>query len=107
MLTGLMSRVSEVVDMFKNKNADNGTNNVCGKKIKSLRKSMGKTQKALADALQDVNIDISRNAIQQIESGERAVTDIELRAFAQFFSISSDALLGIDEGSKTKIKKEL
>lgn len=38
-------------------------------------------------------IDLSKNAIQQIESGERFVTDIELKSFANFFKVSSDTLL--------------
>ncbi len=78
--------------MFKNKNAD-GSLNVCGTKITTLRKELGLSQRALADKIQLQGIDLSKNAIQQIESGERFVTDIELRAFAKFFKVNSDALL--------------
>ena len=78
--------------MFKNKNTD-GSLNICGIKIKALRKKSGLSQRALADKMQLQGIDLSKNAIQQIESGERFVTDIELKSFANFFKVSSDTLL--------------
>jgi len=51
------------------------------------------SQRALADQMQLLGIDIGKNAIQQIESGERFVTDIELKVFAEFFKITTDELL--------------
>ncbi len=83
--------------MYKNKNSD-GTLNISGKKIQKLRKQMSPkvSQKGLADMMQFVGIDMDKNAIQRIESGERFVTDIELKAFAQIFNISTDVLLGFD-----------
>jgi transcriptional regulator with XRE-family HTH domain len=78
--------------MFKNKNAD-GSLNISGANIAKLRKKKGLSQRALADKLQLEGIDLNKNAIQQIESGNRFVTDIELKAFAQFFQVSGDALL--------------
>lgn len=78
--------------MFKNKNED-GTLNISGKIIAGLRKSQNLSQRALADQLQLLGIDVNKNAIQQIESGQRFVTDIELKAFAQYFHVSADELL--------------
>ena len=78
--------------MFKSKNLD-GTLNICGKKIELLRKSKNLSQRALADELQLMGIDLGKNAIQQIESGGHFVIDIELRAFASYFSIPSDELI--------------
>lgn len=78
--------------VFKNKNAD-GSLNVCGKKVQELRKAEKWSQRALANQLQLKGIDLSKNAIQQIERGERFVTDIELKAFADLFGVSSDTLL--------------
>ncbi len=37
-------------------------------------------------------IDIDKNAIQRIEPGKRFVTDIELKAFANFFNINMEEL---------------
>lgn len=78
--------------MFKNKNAD-GSLNLCGVKIREKRKQLKLSQRALADSMQLLGIDLSKNAIQQIESGERFVTDIELKAFAAFFNVDAGALL--------------
>lgn len=51
------------------------------------------SQRALADKMQLVGIDVDKNAIQRIESGKRFVTDIELRAIAEIFSVSVDDLI--------------
>lgn len=79
--------------MFKNKN--DGKNNLCGDNIRKLRLSYPTklSQRALADKMQLIGIDIDKNAIQRIESGKRFVTDIELRGFAEIFGVSIDQLL--------------
>ena len=84
--------------MYKNKNSD-GSLNISGPRIKTLRKALSPkvSQRALADKLQLVGIDIDKNAVQRIESGERFVTDIELKAFAAIFNTSTDYLLGISD----------
>ncbi len=79
--------------MFKNKNAD-GTLNLCGGKIVELRKEKRLSQRALADQMQLAGMDLNKNAIQQMESGRRFVTDIELKAFAKFFGVTMDELAG-------------
>lgn len=81
--------------MFKNKHID-GKCNRCGEQIAKLRKQLpDKTsQRILADRMQEKGIDMDKNAIQRIEHGDRFVTDIELAAFADFFGVSSDVLLG-------------
>lgn len=78
--------------MFINKSKD-GSNNLCGKKIAELRKNLKISQRILADRLQLSGLDIDKNAVQRIESGQRFVTDIELLALADFFGISADSLL--------------
>ena len=79
--------------MFKNKN--DGKNNLCGDKIRTLRLSYRTklSQRALADKMQLIGIDLDKNAIQRIECGKRFVTDIELRAFAEIFGVSLDELV--------------
>ena len=47
----------------------------------------------LAEKLQLLGIDVDKNAIQRIESGQRYVTDIEALAFAKVFVIQCDELL--------------
>lgn len=80
--------------MFKNKTPD-GKLNISGKKIAQLRTAMTKkvSQRALADMLQLEGLDLNKNAIQQIESGKRFVTDIELAVIAKVLGVSSDELL--------------
>ncbi len=80
--------------MFKNKGPD-GKLNISGKQISQLRISLpGKvSQRMLAERLQLMEIDLDKNAIQQIESGKRFVTDIELAAFAKLFGVPAHELL--------------
>jgi transcriptional regulator with XRE-family HTH domain len=78
--------------VFKNKEPD-GRLNIAGEQICVLRKRLSLSQRALAEKLQLHGIDLGKNAIQQIESGQRFVTDIELRAFAELFGVQSDYLI--------------
>lgn len=79
--------------MFKNKNE--GKNNLCGERIRALRLGYPTrlSQRALADKMQLIGIDVDKNAIQRIECGKRFVTDIELKAFAQIFEVSVNDLV--------------
>ncbi|MBQ9778819.1 MAG: helix-turn-helix transcriptional regulator [Clostridia bacterium] len=79
--------------MFKNKNE--GKNNLCGERIRALRLDYPSklSQRALADKMQLIGIDVDKNAIQRIECGKRFVTDIELKAFAEIFGVRVDELL--------------
>lgn len=79
--------------MFKNKNAS--SNNICGKNVKKYRTAISPhlSQRALADKLQLEGIDLDKNAIQRIESGQRFVTDIELLALSKVLKISLENLL--------------
>lgn len=80
--------------MYKNK-APNGGNNISGINIAKLRKSLlpKTSQRALADKMQLEGIELDKNAIQRIESGERFVTDIELKTFAKVLHVSCSDLL--------------
>lgn len=83
--------------MFKNK-AETGDNNICGRRIYELRKQADPkmSQRILAEKMQLLGIDVDKNAIQRIESGQRFVTDIELRAFRAIFRVSYEKLLEKD-----------
>ena len=80
--------------MFKNKTIG-GKNNICGRRIFELRKAFTPkmSQRMLAERLQLLGIDVDKNAIQRIESGQRFVTDIELLQLAKIFDVSCDELL--------------
>ncbi len=51
------------------------------------------SQRALADKLQLMGIDVDKNAVQRIECGKRFVTDIELKALSDALGVSFDDLL--------------
>jgi transcriptional regulator with XRE-family HTH domain len=80
--------------MYKNK-ADDGRNNICGQNIRFFRQQLSPavSQRALADLMQLHGVDLDKNAIQRIESGQRFVTDIELRQFAKVLQVSYSDLL--------------
>ncbi len=78
--------------MFINK-APGNRNNLCGKNIASIRKSMNLSQRELADRFQLAGLEIDKNAVQRIESGQRFVTDIELKVFSRVLNKTPDELL--------------
>lgn len=78
--------------MFINK-APDGSNNISGVRVKTIRKEMGISQRELADRLQLIDLDIDKNAIQRIEAGKRFVTDIELVALSKVLNVSVLELL--------------
>ena len=79
--------------MFKNKS--DGKNNICGENVRKLRLAYPTklSQRALADKMQLCGVDVDKNAIQRIECGKSFVTDIELKALAEIFSVSLDDLI--------------
>lgn len=78
--------------MFINKGPD-GRNNLCGKTVTELRKDRKWSQRLLADKLQLLGLNVDKNAIQRIESGERFVTDIELQKLSYLFEVTTDLLI--------------
>lgn len=85
--------------MYKNKTTD-GRNNISGVNIARIRKVLipKTSQRALADKLQLEGLELDKNAIQRIESGQRFVTDIELRFIAKVLNVSYEELLEEREG---------
>lgn len=80
--------------MYKNK-APDGNNNICGKRIKKFREQLPEktSQKQFSDMLQIAGLDVDKNAVQRIESGDRFVTDIELKIIARVLGVSYQELL--------------
>ena len=69
------------------------TKNMVGDNVKTLRKRMGLTQKALAERLQLEGHEFSDLTILRIEQGTRFVPDYEVVALADFFKITTDDML--------------
>ncbi|MCI8688902.1 MAG: helix-turn-helix transcriptional regulator [Oscillibacter sp.] len=80
--------------MYKNR-APDGRYNLCGRQVAVLRKARTPklSQRGLADLLQLNGLDLDKNAIQRIESGQRFVTDIELKALAHMLGVTVAGLL--------------
>lgn len=83
--------------MFKNKN--NLSNNICGKNLRRLRHQSSPylSQRMFAECLSRTGVELDKNAIQRIESGQRFVTDIELSAIAEVFGVSVEELIHQEE----------
>ena len=83
--------------MYKNR-APEGGNNICGRRVRELRLAMpGRvSQRMLSERLQIEGLDLDKNAVQRIESGQRFVTDIELKTIATVLGVSADELLEDD-----------
>lgn len=79
--------------MFKNKSTDSG-NNIIGQKVYNLRVMLRPktSQRMLAEMLQSNGVNVHKNAIQRIESGERFVTDIEIVALCKTLQVSPNEL---------------
>ena len=77
--------------MFINK-TEEGKNNTTGENIALLRKKLGFSQRALADKLQLMGLDVNKNAIQRMESGQRFITDIEILFLKEALNVTLEEL---------------
>ena len=89
-----MHKGVDLLEMYNNRSND-GKLNLCGAKIAQLRKKVRPkmSQRTLAERLQLSGLDLDKNAISKIEMGQRFVTDIELKKFANQFQVTIDELL--------------
>jgi len=78
--------------MFTNRTPD-GRNNIAGIKVAELRKNLRISQRELADRLAVIGLDIDKNAVQRIESGQRFVTDIEIIYLAKVLDVTVEELI--------------
>ena len=94
--------------MYKTKGPD-GRLNICGLKIAKLRMALVPkcSQKAFADRLQLLGLEVSKNTVQCIESGNRFVTDIELKVIAQALGVGVSSVTRAAERAKKTLKKIL
>lgn len=81
--------------MFKTK-CTNGRNNLAGTAIATRRKALKISQRELADRLQLSGMDVDKNAVQRMESGQRFIADTELPVIAEVLNLTAHQLIGID-----------
>lgn len=72
---------------------ETGEKNLIGKRLIQLRQLNHLSQRGLANQLQLLGYDIDKNIITRIETNQRYVTDIELKAFSEIFHVSYRYLL--------------
>lgn len=70
-----------------------GDKNLIGQRLVELRRTQGLSQRDLARELQLAGYDIDKNVITRIETNQRYVSDIEIKAFASVFHVSYDFLI--------------
>lgn len=73
---------------------DSESYNIIGQRIKSARENAGLSQKQLSDKLELLAVYTCRGSISRIETGKRAVTDIEIDAISKVLNVSLDYLFG-------------
>ncbi len=71
-------------------NKYNEFKNISGPILKQLRLKDKLSQRALAEKLQLLGIDLTSKEISKIENDTRLVQDFELFAFAKIFNVSAD-----------------
>ncbi|MHB1314273.1 MAG: helix-turn-helix domain-containing protein [Christensenellales bacterium] len=78
--------------MFKIK-APDGSNNLCGNKLRRIREKQDLSQRRLAQKLQVMGYDVDHHFIRRVELGERFVTDIEIVMLANALQVDVRELL--------------
>ena len=75
--------------------SDKNTNckNLIAHNLIALRRQHGLSQSELAARLQLAGCNLDKHAITRIETGQRYVSDIELRAFKEIFNTTYEELL--------------
>ena len=67
--------------------------NIIGETVRRLRKEQGLTQRALAEKLQLAGYDVTDLTVLRIESGDRFVSDYEVKALAKALDVDYQTLL--------------
>ena len=68
--------------------------NLIAHNLIALRRQHGLSQSELAACLQLAGCNLDKHAITRIETNNRYVSDIELKAFKEFFNTTYDELFG-------------
>lgn len=71
----------------------NGKKNLIHQHLLQLRTERGLSQRDLSRQLQLAGYDMDKNVIHRIETNQRYVSDIEIKAFCEFFEVSYSHLL--------------
>ena len=70
-----------------------GKKNLIGANLIALRKKYHLSQRGLAHELQLAGYDMDKNVFTRIETQQRYVTDIEIKALCDLFNVSFEDLI--------------
>ena len=62
--------------------------NICGKRLREIRKSRELSQENVAAMIQLEGLDLTQKAISRMEAGKRLMTDYELKYLADALGVS-------------------
>lgn len=68
--------------------------NIIGGRIREARIRAGMSQQTLSVKLELMAVYVCRGSVSRIETGERAITDIEIDAISKVLGVSLDYLFG-------------
>lgn len=68
--------------------------NITGSKIRQARINARLSQRELSEKLELHAVYVCRGSVSRIETGERAVTDVEIDAISKVLNVSLDYLFG-------------
>ena len=74
-----------------------GAKNISGDRIHQLRTAQRMSQAELAARMQVNGVNVEREAISKIETGERFVADYELMVFAKVFGVTMNDLIQTEQ----------
>jgi transcriptional regulator with XRE-family HTH domain len=78
-------------------NKETNSKNLIGQRVRELRTERQLSQKALAEQLQLAGYEFNDLTVLRIEQGTRFVPDYEVVALAEFFHVSCEYLLGVQD----------
>ena len=71
--------------------------NIIGKRIREARLAAGYSQQQLSAKLELMAVYICRGSLSRIETGDRAITDIEIDAISKTLHVSLNYLFGRED----------
>ncbi len=76
--------------------------NICGRKIREIRKSRELSQENVAAIIQLAGLDLTQKAISRMEAGKRVVTDYELKYLASALGVTISELFETESETNTE-----
>lgn len=73
------------------------TSEIIGGRIKDIRENKKISQQLMADNLKDLGISMSRETLSKIETGNRSISAVEIKAICSILNLDVEVLLDDNE----------